>query len=337
LSGYSAHLLKVLLNKSSIRHLSIRSLILIGSHARGDADEKADYDFIAIIETPLLPIYALRLKRQSLDLSTKFGVKISINPMPSFKLKHAKGNLFMLKAKREAVLLAGEDLISNLDVGSPWEIKPEWYFSFLAFLMVELLSTYKPRLYIDVEVSRVFGKVKRSLEDLAELSPPPISSLIKLMMKKLKRSGSNPEDWFVLKDLLVNLFLILSEKFSNITEGDIIYIIQRFLRINKGIIFLKNLESALILITMKRELPTLRWIFSQVLVKDRLRAAVLLLLASIKEQGLDDQLIDEAYYILKPCFKIRPHSYDTRARWEALKDTILSYWNYIHTVMGLLD
>jgi len=316
-----------------VYRLPIRSLLLIGSHARGDADAHADYDLIAIIDTPLLPIYALKLERLSLQLSAKFSVKIGIRPMATLKLRRAKGNLFMMKVKREALVLAGEDLISSIDVGRPTDISPEYYFSFLASLMKELIQAYGPG--GSVNVDRVGVKIYRSLVELAALSTPCISSMIRSTLNGFGcTSGIN--GWFKLRDLLITLFLMFAKALLGI-EGSVIDVTRDFLRTNKGISPLKNLESCIALMLLKREIPTPRWIFSRILVKDRLRAALLLLLASVDKKSVRDSLINEAYRILKPCFKIRPHGDNMKAMWYALRKTILTYWDYIHTVMGLFD
>ena len=59
--------------------------------------------------------------------------------------------------------------------------------------------------------------------------------------------------------------------------------------------------------------------------------------SSVNKHGIDSLLLDEAYRILKPCFRIRPHVNDVRDKWRALRETILTYWDYVHTVMGFFD
>ena len=329
--------LRTLLSDIMTHHMPIRSLILIGSRARGDADARADYDLIAIMDSPLVLIYAPKLERLSLLLSTRFGVRIRMRPMATLKLKRAKGSLFMMKVKKEASLLAGEDLASSVDTGSPYDISPEWYFSFLASLMKELISAYRPHDGSDecLSVDRVSMKIRRSLKELADMSAPSISFIIKGALHDFELVP-DIDMWFKLRNLLITLFLKLAKVLLGI-EGPIIDVAQKFLRINKGVSPLKNIESSAILFFLKKEIPTLRWVFSRILVKDRLRAALLLLLASVDKHGIDSLLLDEAYRILKPCFRIRPHVNDVRNRWYALRETILTYWDYVHTVMGFFD
>ncbi|MCP8315720.1 MAG: hypothetical protein H3Z52_12735, partial [archaeon] len=123
----------------------VESIILCGSRAKIKAiSPYSDYDVIVVMRTCLIPIYLSKLKKIEHMLSKRWGVKVGIDPMPMFRVRCAKGNLFLYKVKREGLTIWGKDLIALLDPGDAKDISLDWYFSYLSSLMREMVQTFDP-------------------------------------------------------------------------------------------------------------------------------------------------------------------------------------------------
>jgi predicted nucleotidyltransferase len=131
--------LKVITSEVAL-HVPALSVYLTGSMARGFGGYRNDYDIIVVLKTLLVPLYLRRLKAAGRELSHKLGSKVEVNPLPTFRLRRAKGSLFLMKAKDEAKLLLGEDVLTNVDTGHGSDICPDWYFSFFSSLLKDLLD-----------------------------------------------------------------------------------------------------------------------------------------------------------------------------------------------------
>jgi O-antigen/teichoic acid export membrane protein len=81
-------------------------VLLAGSRAIGTAHAESDYDVVAVLPLPRIPRAAPRLAEAAQVLSASFGVPVSVNPVPAFRLRRPGGSLFAGKLRAEAVVLA---------------------------------------------------------------------------------------------------------------------------------------------------------------------------------------------------------------------------------------
>ena len=80
----------------------VKSIILIGSRARGEGKEDSDYDLYVVMSVLFVPFTYSNLKRKEAVLENKLGAKISINPLTLHRIR--RGNdLLLLKAKEEGI------------------------------------------------------------------------------------------------------------------------------------------------------------------------------------------------------------------------------------------
>jgi predicted nucleotidyltransferase len=315
-----------------VNSVPVESIILTGSRARGGELATSDYDIIAVIKTPLVPLYLRKLKNVSKRLTMKLGVKVEVNPLPTFIAQRAEGNLFLLKMKKEGKLFYGRDYLRLINSSNDLAI--DWYFSYLSSLMKELLLAYNPN-HVRCDASSTIYKIGKSLIQLAELVNASVAKKIRSQAHKiLNECSAGLLSWFRVRDLVLDLFKDLVTSLLG-TGGETIQdCIKRLLNVNKGKSAIKNLEYVALLVLSKGECPPLKGVFSRVLVQDRLRAALTLLLAGAKPNDVDRQLTSRAYCTIKCCFKVK-HSKDYLRLWWNTKEAILSYWPYAHTVMGL--
>jgi predicted nucleotidyltransferase len=90
------------------RRVRARAVIFCGSRATGAARVDSDYDVLVV-----LPLYAIPSRLGALDaaaheLEAVLGAPVSINPVPSFRLRRPGRTLLVWKARTEGVVLAGD-------------------------------------------------------------------------------------------------------------------------------------------------------------------------------------------------------------------------------------
>ncbi|MFX1537035.1 MAG: hypothetical protein ACFFDI_22695, partial [Promethearchaeota archaeon] len=132
----------------------IESVILCGSRAIiqrvKPLNMSSDYDVAVVMKTLLVPFYLRRIKTVKNELSKKFGVKVNLNPLPTFRIRNAKGNLFLFKVKKEGITIWGKDYISMLNPGCIKDIGTDWYFFYLSSLMKEFAQNFDPSLILKI-------------------------------------------------------------------------------------------------------------------------------------------------------------------------------------------
>ena len=81
-------------------------VLLSGSRALGTARATSDCDLSVVVAMWRIPRAVPRLARASARLSADLGVKVSVNPVPRFRLARPAGSLFVDKLVAESVVVA---------------------------------------------------------------------------------------------------------------------------------------------------------------------------------------------------------------------------------------
>ena len=356
----------------------IESVILCGSRAiiRGGKplSMPSDYDVAVVMKTPLIPFYLRRIKMVENKLSKEFGIKVNLNPLPMFRIRRAKGNLFLFKVKKEGITIWGKDCISMLNPGGIKDIDTDWYFSYLSSLMKEFVQSFDPSFtheFSDKHSKQLAYSAAKSLFGCAELllllrriyETEPSLIVNRLsdyghvevgdnsffvnagfldslhVALKVKVSSSTKVDDLLefcvsSKNYLLEMFQLLMRYFFNSYATNLDKLVIQYLKTAKGKSLLKNTEYSALIFLIKRE-AFLKALFSMPIVADRMRAALIWLLAAIKEDKcLCRETLDKAYHALKGYVGIR-YSNDDVTLWRNIKHTILTYWPYACTVMGV--
>jgi predicted nucleotidyltransferase len=331
------------------------SIILLGSRATGQASAASDYDVAAVMKTALVPLYLRRLKKIEAELSQHLGTAVVINPLPTFRISRAKGNLFLYKLKREGVTLYGADFLGRLNPGDIADIGRDWYFSYLFSAMKELVEHFEPdegqsnRLAQDtakaiLHCGEVYllmrgyyeSRSEEMLSRLAELYPQQANHLPALGDLELSlsiRKGNVAPDplalWFRARGYLLTAFQALTQnRLMSIEE-----LATEYLN-NGSKPWLKNLQYFSLNLLLKRQLRR-RGLITRCSVENRVRVALLWLLLSINEPGhIDRSLLARGYDALKGYAKINYRD-DDIAFWRELRDSIVTTWDSACAVMGL--
>jgi len=311
----------------------VMAAYLVGSMARGSGRYASDYDIIAVLRTLLVPFYLRRLRTISRKLTNEVGSKVEVNPLPTFRLGRARGSLFLMKAKEEAKLLYGKDVLAKVDTGDYRDISTDWYFSFFSSLLKDLLDGYEAR---DTKVlNGIAQKIVNSLSWLSRHSREDISRLVSVYASDFSTlASSNEVTWFDIRERMIALFKELVRDLLHADSTDLPIQTEVLMRTSKSKNITKNFEYCILLLMMRREIISAKRIFSRILIQDRYRAGLILLSAAASKDSCDPDLTFKAYSILKGCLK-RPAFNCPAELWRRLRKAILEYWSLAQPVMGL--
>jgi len=306
---------------------------LVGSMARGSDIYTGDYDVIVVMKTPLVPVYLRKLKRAAARLSNTLGLKVEVNPLPTFRLERAKDNLFLRKVKGEAKLLFGKDVLRDSKIGEDATVSMDWYLSYLTFLLKDTMNAYGTN--DPVVVVSLTRKIATSLEWLSARTQGELSQSLGRYAKDL--SGLTSSDrltWFTIRDRLIDLFRESLMRFTDGNPTDLRALAEVLMKDAKGKSVLKNFEYAILLLLLRGEIAHPKWIFSRILVQDRYRAGLVLLSACASERGIDANLTSEACSVLNGCVKVGRRS-SPQELWSSLGRAVLDRWSCADPAMGL--
>ena len=351
----------------------VKSIIICGSRASSRGLEllrhPGDYDIVVVMEAFLIPFYIRRIKAIEGELSEKFGVKVNLNPLPTFRMQRAKGNLFLFKLKREGVTVWGENYMGVLDPGQVKDITTDNYFSYLSSLIKDLIECFDPSFVLQLNDERSkqlkysAAKAMLGCGELLLLLRGTYESKPKVILKKLvecehhaeitnsdfldglhtaSKIRENPfievDDltgfWLSAKDRLLEMFGILMRHFFDSRANDLDELTIDYMKADKGASPLKNVEYSALTLLLRTEIFPMA-LLSRPMVVDRVRVALIWLLSSINEDGsVSQKSLEKAFHILKGYMRIR-YSNDDAKLWRNIKCTICTYWPYASTVMGL--
>jgi len=356
----------------------IESVILCGSratiHGVRPSNVLSDYDVALVMKTPFIPFYLRRIKMVENKLSKEFGVKINLNPLAIFRIRNARGNLFLFKVKQEGITIWGKDYIRMLNPGSIEDIGIDWYFSYLSSLMKEFIQNFDPsfthefsdkhskqlvysaakvllgcaelllllrRIYeteLEVKVNRLSEYRRIEVGDSNFFANAGFLDNLYVALKVRINFSTKVDDplEFCLsaKNYLLEMFQLLMSYFFNSHARNLDKLVVKYLKTAKSRSLLKNMEYSALTLLIRRE-AFLSALFSEFRIADRMRTALIWLLAATEEdECLCRQTLDKAYHALKGYVRIQ-YSNDDVVLWRNIKRTILTYWPYACAVMGL--
>jgi predicted nucleotidyltransferase len=334
------------------------SVWLVGSRAMAQAVGSSDYDVVVVLNTFLVPIYLTRLKGIERRLSKELKLKIAINPLSTFRLKRARGNLFLFKAKREGKVIYGRDCLGELEPGGIAEMSVERLISLLFSAMKELADGFDPGPEDTPDASTVAaqGAAKAVLfcselhlmlagcyetggeqqrAALAGLCPsyPDCPGfdvdtfLVDLDLALRVRAGSPVADpvalWFRAREHAADLLLLLLRRESDSRDRDLESLASRYFARRRWS-FPGNVRFFLLALLTKRGfLPAS--LLSPYWVEGRLRVALLWLILAAKGDGsIDEEFLRRACKAI-PGYSDTPHK-GGASRWREVRRAIDGLW-----------
>jgi hypothetical protein len=229
--------------------------------------------------------------------------------------------------KREGRIIFGnKDILNLIKNSEPEDIIVDWYFSYIISLMKILIGSWSVEKYLEMPI--INEKIRLALLNFSQVIRNDISVVVHDRAIELSSKKTQVYPQKVMLDLFKYFVKLFSEEPIKINME-----IEIFLRMKKGKNISKNFEYAALLLLLKREWPSLKGIFSRVLIQDRFRAAVVLLLTAISKKNFKKNTL-KAYSVLEPIIKVK-FSKDPIELWFNLRESLFSYWDCAHTVMGL--
>ncbi len=343
-------------------NVPVESIILCGSRATNQGvTDASDYDLPVVMKTFFIPFYLRKLKEVERNLNEKFDLNVTINPLPTFRIKRAKGNLFLYKVKREGIAIYRKDYVKALEPGEIEDIPENKYFSFLFSAAMDLVQNFDPRflkekssydegkkILYDAAKAIIYcaelrlllnGYYETKTENLiSKLSKMESENLLKDLRVAVKIKNGNIdfvrhplEFWFKGRVHILETFYILMQNLMNADKKDIEPLIQEYLNRRKRI-SIKNLEYFALTTLIKKEVYW-RALFTKTSVEDRMRVALLHLILSTEENGIQEEELIKACNILDGYIRIK--NSEKGVLWKDIKNGIMNYWSYACTVMGI--
>ena len=356
--------LEIVLNNVT-ETVPVRSIFLTGSRAVGLAHRHSDYDLVLVMGNLDAVRHLRRLKSLEANLARRLGISLALNPLPTYRLRHAKGNLFLHKVRHEGVALRGPDRPSDLDTGRVENMPRERYFSFLFSIMRNLLEVANPgtssskEQTLDDRSSLLVAKALLSCGELYLLlhgvyeyrpdfvierlrtipnpsyrMPGLLSDLNKATNVRFSCRGlMSGADWFRCRSHIITLFKELQMR-PGAPDDDISTRIDTYahkLTLNPA----HNWQFFTLVLLLRRRLAW-RSLVSPYTVRRRMRAALLSLTMSIMEDGrVDEAGLQRVRHWLKGLVPVPRLGTCPADLWHQLRDAVLQSWPYSETVMGL--
>jgi len=352
-----------------VSSVPVKSVFLCGSRATGVvASESSDYDLGVVMSTFLVPFFLGRLGRISEALSQELGRQVTINPLPAFRLRRARGHLFLHKLKREAITLYGEECFRWLDTGAARDIEPYWFFSYLFSAIKHLLETFDPgvlRVHLDRQQHNLLSRdAAKAISYCAELyllrngyeetgvlfdekalagvstllgdDPDIVADL--WVASAVRRGQANAvaepvEFWFRARQRCLTAFETLMRDYLGVTEGEPARLAWEYLARTRRV-WARNLQYFVLVLLARRE-TAWRALASPYTIERLCHAGLLWLLLSVRSDGqVDSDYLLRGRDLLRKAMKVGTASTDV-GQWREFKRAIFAYWPYACTLMGV--
>jgi len=307
-----------------------------------------------VIKTFLVSFYLKKLKKIEKELKD-FGVNVSINPLPTIRIRFSKGNLFLYKVKLEGKTLYGKDFLNEINTGDLKNIPPRRFFSYLFSGAKELIRNFDPKGYNDKDILYNSAKTiiycAETLLMMEGLYFIDKKKMINLSDEELRKDfevalniinddidiNVEPTDlWFRAKNHVISTFLRLMKKYYKVNNS-VGQAVKDYLKLS-DYRFLKNFEYLILTLIIKKEL-NLKAIFSKKSVEKRMFESLLLLLLSVNhEKGkimIDKNYLSICIKNLNSFMKISVNEKNIQKIWKNLRNKILENWQYTCSVMGV--
>lgn len=353
-----------------------KSVILSGSRALGTHVEdrllKSDYDITVVMSTAGALVHLRRLKKLEVELAQQFGIEISINPLPTFRLRRPRGNFLLFKYGREALTLQGEDYLRDLRSMQPEDIGLDWHFLYLSSMMKRLLSAFDPELTtrsLSTDEGRLISyQATKSLFGCAEIlllrtgvyesTPEQIVQAASIHLTDRKSGFANASGW--IDDLKyafdvigadfecadpVGLWFRVSERaleafemFANDLQPDetstLAQHVERTLDMRLHPRIARNGQYFLSNLLLRREVFW-KALLMRRSVDSRIRASLVLLLASLTSDGkVDCSKLEAVRRLLQGCANVYNGDSDEE-NWRVLKASTLTYFPHACRALGV--
>jgi predicted nucleotidyltransferase len=205
-----------IINEVIAMHVGEHPTILCGSRAAGGWDDGSDYDLFVVLPLALIPTRLRGLQAAAADLEPRLGARVTLNPLPTFRLRKPHKRLLVWKALREGRLISSEGLRVPRLRSFPLTraARTSYALSGLRYLTADLdpsdlqmeslpppvtRGVRKALLHLMQLILLEKGDYARTLADAAAALPADAAE----PLRPVFLSPDSPNSWFRARDLLV--------------------------------------------------------------------------------------------------------------------------------------
>jgi predicted nucleotidyltransferase len=309
-----------IINEVIVKHVGEHPTILCGSRATGESDDGSDYDLFVVLPLALIPARLRRLQAAAAELEPMLGAKVTLNPLPAFRLRKPQKRLLVWKALKEGRAISSEELrVPRLRPFPLMEAaRTSYALSGLRYLTAELdpsdleMTSLRPSVTRGVRKALLHvmqlillerGEYARTLADAADVLPIEAAE----PLRPILRSPDSPSSWFQVRDLLVPQVVV--PRASLVSAG------------------LQNLQQMTLVAADGRGIHPVMMAWRQG-VGTSLQRAERELAVAVRPQGPDAERVLAAFRELPP--HIKPH----RLGWMDVREAVEAAWPSANPLMG---
>ena len=319
-------------------------VLLAGSRAIGTAGSDSDFDVAVVLPLRRIPRAVPRLAAASGRLSAELGVHVSVNPVPTFRMRRPRGSLFVRKLRAEGVVLAAP---------RGWSLHPEPVTDVTEFAassvllsavgnLLEAFDTFAMRReVIPVRGRHALRKAALHVAQVRLLGTSRYASDLDTALAMLRNTPSNGGCRTSGEKLSATLTAAIMA--PDVIEGFLILrncVLAELAKISDAPFSLSMARSLVrnaqyVLVARLRGRSRWRSIFTRTAVEATLAASLVALLQALNPQsanGLDIPWLHRAVDTLPltPDIGGLPH-------WEDARDLALTEWSDAHPLVGLMS
>lgn len=332
----------------------VKSIVLIGSRAKGGARENSDYDLYVVVSTLSVPFIYKNIKGKEKILEDVLGAKVSIAPLTLNRIR--KGNdLLLFKTKKEGITICGKDYLPSIKIDQVEDISSDELFSYLFSSVYFLAEHFDPENMSKMEDKEFIYNVAKSIMYCVETQllmqgiyetdqeaairgargeldlDDSILANISLSQSILNGNFLSVEDsiefWFSARNYMLLVFQQLAEMFLGVKNKSIVDVIESFK--NGKCSFIKNLQYS-ILVWMSKKKLSISHLFTKKSVEKYLCSSIMCLVLSI-EKGLsiNNEFLNYSYQTLNSIGLSSNILEDIskKRRWNEVKHQIQEHWS----------
>jgi hypothetical protein len=342
-----------------------RSLIVFGSRA-GHSDfplsGSEDYDAVVAVPSLCAPFAVRALGSVRREVERQHEAKVSLNPVPAFRLARPGGNYMVFKLGREGITVHGRELLAEARRVEPGKVSPFWRFFYLASQSRRLLNASPtlageggPRpgaravsyaaakaIAACAEITVLFeaDKYATSLDELAPLLAERGLAGLADDLVRARGVVGGPEDWssatglwWRARDRLLACFDEAALAWRGVPYGSAEFE-RRYLNSAGPVRFVRDLQFSALSLASFRELPV-RTVVDRRGIAERMKLASVLLLASLRRDGAPDrEHLAKVRRLLRGAVPLPPEA-EAGPEWRSLNMATGRYFPVACVALGL--
>ena len=335
----------------------VKSVVLIGSRAKGTAKKNSDYDIYVVVSALSVPFIYKKIKEKEKILEDVLGAKVSIAPLTLNRIRK-RNDLLLFKTKKEGMTICGKDYLPFIKIDRVEDIPSDELFSYLFSSVYFLAERFDPENIQKMEDKEFIYNVAKSIMYCVEtqllmqgIYETEQEEVVQRARGELGLNNDLLDDielahsiitgdylcievpinfWFSARDYILLVFQQLAEMFLGVKNELIVDAIESFK--NGKCSFIKNLQYSILAGINNKKNPISHF-FTKKSVEKYLCSSIMYLILSI-EKGLsiNNEFLNYSHQTLNLIGVSSNISEDItkKRQWNEVKHRIQEYWSMAH-------